>query len=238
MINTYNESSLHKTLKSFYSLKNEGSKTEVPQGPFIVDIKCKDESIIEIQTANLSKLKEKCLYFLKQNTKVTIVFPLAVSKTICTKNPETGRISKRKSPVHKSVYSIFRELTGLYQILLNKNFYLEILPSQIIEVREKTQIPVQSKNNMRRHKRDWLKTDKILESLEKEIVLHGKSSYKKLIPVKKGQTFTASALLLEIKNTNPHTTMQEIRFLLWVYKKLNLIKEEGKIGNSKLYVLM
>ena len=52
MINILNESSLHKTLKSYYSLQNEGSHTEAPQGPYIADIRTKDGSIIEIQTAN------------------------------------------------------------------------------------------------------------------------------------------------------------------------------------------
>lgn len=57
-INTFNESSMHKTLKKMYSLE-EGSNTEVNLNGYIYDIVTKNNSVIEIQTRNLSKLLPK-----------------------------------------------------------------------------------------------------------------------------------------------------------------------------------
>ena len=58
MINTYNESSLHKTLIELYAL-NESAQTEVLKNNHIYDIFKNDGTIIEIQTKNLGKLYAK-----------------------------------------------------------------------------------------------------------------------------------------------------------------------------------
>lgn len=237
MINTYNESSLHKTLKSFYALQNEGSKTEVQIDSYIVDIQTEDGNIIEIQTGNIGKLKEKCLYFIKNKKNITVVYPLVISKNIETKNSITQKINRRKSPIHKNIYSIFRELTSLYEILLNKYFYLEILDVEITELRESFEEAIQSKNGRRRFKKNWLKTGKRLESLGSQILLHGKSSYKKLIPFKKNDIFTCKELFYALKNQNKYLKIQDIKIMIWVFEKISLIEFVGKRGNSKLYVL-
>ena len=57
-INTYNESSLHNTLKVFYAEKF-GGETEVEAEGHIYDILCGNGDVIEIQTKNLSKLAGK-----------------------------------------------------------------------------------------------------------------------------------------------------------------------------------
>lgn len=237
MINTYNESSLHKTLKSFYALQNEGAKTEVQIDSYIVDIQTEDGNIIEIQTGNLGKLKEKCLYFIKNQKNIKIVYPLVISKNIETKNSITQKINRRKSPVHKNIYSIFRELTSLYEILLNKYFYLEILDVEITESRESFEEAVQSKNGRRRFKKNWLKTGKRLESLGSQILLHGKSSYKKFIPFEKNYIFTCRELFETLKKQNKYLKIQDVKIMLWVFEKMKLIEFSGKQGNSKLYVL-
>lgn len=237
MINTYNESSLHKTLKSFYALQNEGAKIEVQIDSYIVDIQTEDGNIIEIQTGNIGKLKEKCLYFIKNKKNITVVYPLVISKNIETKNSITQKISCRKSPVHKNIYSIFRELTSLYEILLNKYFYLEILNVEITELRESFKEAVQSKNGRRRFKKNWLKTGKRLESLGSQILLHGKSSYKKFIPFEKNYIFTCRELFETLKNQNKYLKIQDIKIMIWVFEKISLIEFVGKRGNSKLYVL-
>lgn len=237
MINTYNESSLHKTLKSFYALQNEGSKTEVQISPYIVDIQTQTGNIIEIQTANLGALKEKCQFFIKNKKNITVVYPLVISKNIETKNLESGEIKKTKSPIHKTIYSVFRELTSLYKILLDKYFYLEILDVEITELRESFEIPVQSKNKNRRFKKNWLKTGKRLEGLRKKTLLHGKSSYKKLIPFKKNDIFTCKELFDTLKNQNKYLKIQDVKIMIWVFEKISLIEFVGKRGNSKLYAL-
>ena len=57
MINTYKESSLHRTLKELYAAKTVG-KTEVEADGHIYDILTDKGEVIEIQTQNLAKLKK------------------------------------------------------------------------------------------------------------------------------------------------------------------------------------
>ena len=58
MINTYNESELHKTLKLYYA-ELYGGQTEIQFHKWICDIQTPSGTIIEIQTSNLAALKEK-----------------------------------------------------------------------------------------------------------------------------------------------------------------------------------
>ena len=64
MINTYNESSLHKTLKKLYSLENS-YQTEVKKDGFVFDIISDKNEIIEIQTQSIEKLIPKIEYAIK-----------------------------------------------------------------------------------------------------------------------------------------------------------------------------
>ena len=61
MINTYNETDLHKFFKEKYAKENQGNQgfTEVKVGEYICDIFTKESSIIEIQTTSLYKLVPK-----------------------------------------------------------------------------------------------------------------------------------------------------------------------------------
>ena len=57
MINTYNETDLHHTLKNLYT--SDHAQQEVKIGNFVCDICTEDKKIIEIQTAVFSSLKKK-----------------------------------------------------------------------------------------------------------------------------------------------------------------------------------
>ena len=96
-INTYNESSLHKTLKTLYASEN-GFQTEVKKDGYIYDILDADGNAIEIQTKHLSKLLPKIKKTIKRGKKITVVHPLAVQKTITLTDTEGKIIAKRKSP--------------------------------------------------------------------------------------------------------------------------------------------
>ena len=68
------------------------------------------------------------------------------TKTIITTDCDNNIISKRKSPKKGNIYDLFSELTGIYPILLNENFTLEILEINMSEIRIKTDELVQSQN--------------------------------------------------------------------------------------------
>lgn len=62
MINTWNESLLHEELKDYYC--GDNGNTEVPLEGSICDVLLNDGSIVEIQTANLGKLKKNSKNYL------------------------------------------------------------------------------------------------------------------------------------------------------------------------------
>ena len=234
MINTLNETSLHKSLKSLYRIQC-GGKSEVKVGPYIADILCPDGGIIEIQTGTLGKLLKKTEFFLSEKRKIKIVYPLATVKYIETKDIATGKITRRKSPLKKNIYSVFKEITALVPVLLEKNFTLEVIEAEITEERTKTEEPVQSKNKRRRFKRNWQKTGKRLEQTGKIFTLHGKSSYKKLLPKNLPDTFTSKEFFELLKKDVPLVKRSDTNLMLWVLSKIEIINTAGKKGNAKIY---
>ena len=232
MINILNESHLHKTLKTFYKNQNENAQTEIKIGPYIADILENEKTIIEIQTANLSSLKEKIEYYLNSKYKVKIVYPLVIKKSIKLQKLD-GSIKITRSPKKQTLYSIFNELTGIYSFLLNKNLWLEIIEVEITEERIETEEKIQNKSNTRRYKKNWVKTDKKLERILSCSTLHLKSSYIKLIPKDMLKLFCVKDLVTRLKIKE-----NEARTFIWVYKKMNLIEEIEKKGNTKYYSIM
>ncbi len=235
-INTLNESSLHRTLKKIYSLE-EGSETEVESGGQIYDIVHKDGSITEIQTKNISRLAKKAEAALMQGKKFRIVHPVAEETRIETYDKNGNLISRRKSPKKESVYSVFRELTGLYPVLLEENFSLELVFSKITEIRTETENPVQSKNKRRRFRKNWLKTDKKLDSIERTQILKSKKDYLAMIPDGIPERFTVKDIAEKLKKIPEvkNKTSNCASIFVWVLNKMELIEQEGNKNRARLY---
>lgn len=238
MINTLNETHLHKTLKQIYSLQNPDSQTEKEVGSYIADIVTKEGDIIEIQTGSLGSLLKKIKYYLQEGRKITVVYPIPTCKYIETRDSTGKNSTRRKSPGGKNIFSAFRELTGLYSILLKKNFSLELLYTTITEERKKTEEAVQSKNGRRRFKKNWLKTGKKLESIDGKVVLKTKKDYISLLPQDLPENFTIEDIYQEIKKNTKTIKKDYLRIFLWVYIKLEIIKESGKKGRYKTYKII
>ena len=238
MINTLNETHLHHTLKVLYANEEEGSVTEVQVGPYIADILCPSGKIIEIQTGNLSHLAKKIDFFLKDRYKVKVVYPLVCEKTIETYSPQTQKVTKRKSPRKNGLYDMFKELTGLYPYLLKRNFTLEILLVSMTEERRRTEEKVQSRNRQRRFMKDWLKTGKRLNSILATYTFKTKKDYLALLPKKTETPFTVSGVYEKLKEEKIKVTRNNVSLMLWVFNKMELIKEEAKIGKAKSYSLL
>ena len=161
---TLNESKLHNSLKILYQEIYEG-QTEVEQDGHIYDIVSKNGNVIEIQTKNLAKLLPKILDTIEKGHNVKLVHPIPLSRTIETCDADGKIISRRKSPKKGSIYDIFRELTGIYPLMTNPHFSLEIVEIEMTEERIRTDQPVQSKNGRRRFRRNWNKSGKRLEEI-------------------------------------------------------------------------
>ena len=139
-------------------------------------------------------------------------------------------IYKRKSPKKENIYSVFKQITGLTEILLHKNFSLEIIEISVTEVRTKTEQPVQTQNKSRHHLRTWIKTDKLLNQIHKTYIFKTAEDYLNLLPQFKLNSnrndFTVKQtqkLLENIKNLKNAKTSASI--MIWVLKKMDLIEE-------------
>lgn len=148
MINTLNETQLHRTLKEIYRLQNKGSRLEVSAKElfgeesiqknqketkkfsgntesdkkaaekskgktkgFIFDIVTPEGNVIEIQTGNLSHLLEKIQYVIDHKTKITVVYPLAVTKYIETYEEKPELKQKKLLSLADDAFS-YGEFTG------------------------------------------------------------------------------------------------------------------------------
>lgn len=230
-----NESSLHNTLKTYYAIQTNGI-TEHKLHNHIYDIFTKDNTAIEIQTQNLVKLLPKILDTLEKGIKVKLVHTVIINKTITLFNEDNEKISKRKSPKKGCIYNLFSELTGIFHILLKKNFTLEVLLIDVTEQRIRTKEPVQSKNNRRRFKRNWNKTNKHLEQIIDTITFSTKEDYLKLLPKELETEFCAKDINKILKENNyiPKNFKPNGNLIIWVYSRMGII-EQTKIENRSRY---
>lgn len=177
---TLNESDLHHSLKILYATTYEGD-TEVSQDGHIYDIVTKNGNVIEIQTGNLSKLLPKIKDTIKNCHNIKIIYPLIITRRIYLSNEKGEKISYRRSPKKGNILNIFDELTGIYSILLDKHFSLEVVEVEITEERIRTTEPVQTQNKRRRFKKNWYKVNKKLDSILATHILNKKEDYIKLL---------------------------------------------------------
>lgn len=235
MINIQNESSLHNTLKIYYSNLFDG-QTEVKKDGHIYDIVTKNGTIIEIQTKNLGSLLPKLKDILNKNLKIILVYPLVINTKIYLTDNNGELISKRKSNKKGCIYDIFSELTKLYEILLCKNFTLEILEINLIEHRIRTQENVQSLNKKRRYKKNWIKVNKRLDEIIDKKIFKTKKDYLNLLPKELENEFCAKDLkkILQKNKSIPSRIYNNTNLIIWVLKKMELITET-KIQNRSHY---
>ena len=217
---TLNESSLHKSLKIIYSEIYDG-QTEVKKYNHIYDIITKKGNAIEIQTKNLSKLLPKIYDTIQKGHNIKLVHPVILENTIELYDSQNNLLSKRKSPKKQNIYSIFKELTGIYEVLLNRHFSLEIVYIKMTETRMRTLENVQSQNKRRRFKKNWIKTNKRLEEIIETKHFNSKDDYLKLLP-ELPDTFSSKDLEEKIGKKN--------NFIYYWYKKaLTLVKNIIKL---------
>ena len=233
---TLNESSLHHSLKILYSEIYDG-KTEVNQDGHIYDIVTKNGNIIEIQTKNLTKLLPKILDSIEKGHNVKIIHPIIITNTIELYDDKENLLSKRKSSKKGSIYDIFGEITGLYPVLLNPHFSLEVVEIKMTEKRIKTASPVQSKNGRRRFKKDWLKVDKKLDEIITTRRFNTENDYLSLLPPTLPQEFSAKDLknCLAACKTIPARIYNNSNLILWVLSHMELIQESKRVSNLRYY---
>lgn len=233
MINTYNESMVHHELKELFAEKYKG-QTEVKKNGFICDVVHRNENnekdlIIEIQSSGLSNLSNKIRTLLTDN-KVILVYPLATKTKIQTISTEGKIIQNRTSPKKKNIYSIFEELFKIYDLFDNENFSLCVIPITQTKIKQLMKEPVQTLQKSRRFKKNYLITDRLLDSMENPISFSNKKDFIDLLPKDIPEVFSSRELKkTEIKN--------EANKMLWVLNKMGIIEIDHKEGNLIYYRL-
>ena len=223
-INTYNESSLHNTLKLYYANQYNG-QTEVEADGHIYDILCEDGLVIEIQTGSVARIAGKLKDALNKGHKVILVYPLVNRKHIFLTDENGEKISNRLSPKKGCIYDILEQLTKITDILLNPDFTLEIITIDLIEHRIRTAEAVQTKNRRRRYKKNWLKTNKRLEEILETTEFKTAKDYLSLLPKDIPQEFCAKDLALP----------KYAHLLLWILSRSSIIEMTPKKGRTFYY---
>ena len=232
---TLNESNLHNSLKILYQELYEG-QIEVEQDGHVYDIVTKNGNIIEIQTKNLAKLLPKILDTIEKGHNVKLVHPIPLTTRIELRDECDTLISKRKSPKKGCIYDIFRELTGIYPLMTNPHFSLEVIEIEMTEERVRTTAPVQSKNSRRRFRRNWLKTGKRLDTIINTRRFSKPEEYLALLPPLP-QTFCAKDLkkALSEQKELPARAATNANLILWVLFHAGLIEFTEIKNKSKYY---
>ena len=106
-IGTLSEKTVHAILKNYY--EPDEDHQEIPIENYVADI-YRDEEIIEIQTRQFNRMRDKLNTFLSLYP-VTIIYPIPRQKWLIWIDEESGELSqKRKSASRGTPYFAFEEL--------------------------------------------------------------------------------------------------------------------------------
>ena len=244
MINTYNESALHATLKKIYALESNGMmEVKLDDTQWICDILDENGNAIEIQTSNLSALTEKAEYILETGRKIKIVHPIAETKWIALYKADGELIHKKKSPKKATIFDSFRGMTQICPLFLNENCTLEVLFCEIKEMRRQTEEASQNLSKTRRRLKNWIPMGKKLEKITKKERFEKKEDWISLIPEvfrKKSEegtfpTFRKIDFYKEMKSIYGAKVAKWSNLVIWIFLKMGIFEISEIKGKSKFF---
>jgi len=219
-IGTLSEKTVHAILKKYYE-PNEDNH-EVAIGGYFADI-FNESGIIEIQTRQLNKLRDKLTVFLN-DYQVNVVYPMPYNKYLSWINPETGAVSeKRKSPRRYSMYDAMLELYKIKPFLLNPNLRVTVV---MMDMEEYKLLNGWSKDK----KKGSVRFDRIPLGIRKVIELGCPEDYMQFIPEGLENGFTSADFAKEA-----HISKELASHVLMILNYLSQVKRVGKKGNSYVY---
>lgn len=219
-IGTLQEKTVHAILKDYYAPEKE--MQEIPVNGYVADIFTGSE-IIEIQTANFNKLREKLDSFLPEYP-VTIVYPIPHMKWLSWIDEETGECSPlRKSPKKSNIYSAFYELYKIKGYLDHPNL---ILRFSLIDIEEYRILNGWSKDK----KRGSDRFDRIPVALVDEICFERVEDYLQLIPYELSEPFTVMEFAKAVQ-----IRREEAGRVLHILNYLHVIERCDKKGRAYTY---
>ncbi len=219
-IGTYGEKSVHAILKNFY--EPDEDHQEIPIENFVADI-YRDEEIIEIQTRQLNKLRDKLAAFLPLYP-VTVVHPVPREKWLIWMDEETGELStKRKSPKRGSPFTAFPELYKIKMFLKNPNLKVKIV---MLDMEEYRLLNGWSRDK----KKGSSRFDRIPLQFVEEVVLERPEDYLQFVPIELEKEFTTRDYGKAV-----HIPEQLASTVLNILYYMGAVERTGKKGNFYLY---
>ena len=211
------EKSVHAVLK--YAYEPHPDCHEIPIGGYVADIAGED-GVIEIQSRDLWKLLPKLTAFLEV-CDVTVVHPVPAVEWIVRTDPETGEVSRRKSPRKRAPFDILAELSPIRGILTHPRFHLRLA---VLEV-ERYDV---GKSGSRRK----IHLDRVPLSFIEEVRLDSPEDYRQLLPDMDRKPFTAADF-----GKKAGRSAADARSALLTLTTLGIAQKAGKSGRANLYRL-
>ncbi len=214
-INTYNETSLHAALKSWYA--DDGARFEVSVDGFIVDV-VQDGILVEIQTANFTAMRRKIRTLIESHP-VRLVFPVAQEKWIVRMDQKGDCLGRRKSPKRGRVEDVFSEFVTFPQLLQQPNFSLAVVLIQEEEIRL-----VDGKR--RRRGREWARKERRLLKVVGHHLFLTPSDALQLVPESVEDPFTTADLAKA--RSLPRRLAQKMAYCLREMGAIIPVERKGK----------
>ena len=222
-IGTLSEKTVHAILKNYY--EPDEDKQEIPIEKFVADI-YSDGEIIEIQTRQFNKMREKLKCFLPLYP-VTIVYPIPREKWIIWIDEETGSLSKkRKSPVKGNPYIAFPELYRIKPFLKDPNLRLKLV---LLDMEEYKLLNGWSKDK----KKGSSRYDRIPTELVEEVEINCLKDYMQFVPYELESEFTSKEFAKAA-----HIPVSLAQNVLNILYHVGTVTRVGKKGQQYLYAVM
>lgn len=219
-IGTLSEKTVHAILKNYY--EPDEDYHEIPVNGYVADI-YRDGNIIEIQTANFNKLRNK-LDVLLNDYQVTVVYPMPYIKWLSWLDEETGYIGpKRKSPKKGNPYEAFYQLYKIKSYLTNPNIRIKIIMMNMEEIRLLNGWSKDKKKGSSRF-------DRIPTEIVEEIDLYSLEDYMQMVPIELAETFCSKDYAKA-----SHLSIGMAQTALNILTYTGTVKRIGKRGNEILY---
>ena len=219
-IGTLSEKTVHAILKLYYAPDED--MHEIPIENYVADIYTGEE-IVEIQTRQFNRMRDKLTAFLKQYP-VTIVYPIPRYKWLIWIDEESGELSKpHKSPAKGNVYQAFIELYKIKMFLKHPNLRLRFVLLDMEEYRLLNGWSRDKKKGSHRY-------DRIPSNLVEEVAVDSVRDYMQFIPYELEEPFTSEQFAKAA-----HIRRNLAQTVLNILTHVECVERVGKEGKAILY---
>ncbi len=222
-IGTYGEKTVHAIFKNFY--EPDEDKQEIPIERYVADI-YRDGEIIEVQTRQFNRLRDKLQAFLPSYP-VTVVYPIPREKWLIWIEEDSGELhTRRKSPKKGNPYHAFIELYKIKMYLKDANLRFRLVMTDMEEYRLLNGWSRDKKKGSTRY-------DRIPLRIEEVVSIDCAEDYMQFVPVDLEGTFTSKEFAKAA-----HIPVRLAQTVLHILAHVGTVEVTGKEGRMNLYEIV